>query len=202
LLAPAQLREMKHGVTVPANPMGVQAYGLGLTLMRVSCGTLLYGNTGGLPGYTAWMLSSAGGHRQIAVAATTDELPRIDRAPSTASSRPRSAADGGPPVTRASLGLPRRLPQRGREPVPVHNRHGSLEQPGGDGDLELADRADRAQQRRGEPGRVRSIGDRPRERTAVRWRGTGCPSRLLRAAAPGGPHRFRGGAAREAGRRA
>jgi D-alanyl-D-alanine carboxypeptidase len=80
LLAPAQLREMKHGVAVPVNPMGVQAYGLGLTTMRLSCGTLLYGNMGGLPGYTAWMLSSASGHRQIAVAATTDELPRIDRA--------------------------------------------------------------------------------------------------------------------------
>jgi hypothetical protein len=48
--------------------------------MRLSCGTVLYGNMGGLPGYTAWMLSSAGGHRQIAVAATTDELPRVDRA--------------------------------------------------------------------------------------------------------------------------
>ena len=71
---------MKHGVAVPANPMGVQAYGLGLTMMRLGCGTVLYGNMGGLPGYTAWMLSSASGRRQIAVAATTDELPRIDRA--------------------------------------------------------------------------------------------------------------------------
>ena len=48
--------------------------------MRLGCGTVLYGNMGGLPGYTAWMLSSASGRRQIAVAATTDELPRIDRA--------------------------------------------------------------------------------------------------------------------------
>jgi D-alanyl-D-alanine carboxypeptidase len=80
LLAPAQLREMQHGVTVPANPMGVHAYGLGLTMMRLGCGAVLYGNMGGLPGYTAWMLSSANGRRQIAVAATTDELPRVDRA--------------------------------------------------------------------------------------------------------------------------
>jgi D-alanyl-D-alanine carboxypeptidase len=80
LLAPAQLREMKQGVAVPANPMGVQTYGLGLTMMRLDCGTVLYGNMGGLPGYTAWMLSSANGRRQIAVAATTDELPRLDRA--------------------------------------------------------------------------------------------------------------------------
>jgi hypothetical protein len=60
--------------------MGVQAYGLGLTMMRLGCGTVLYGNMGGLSGYTAWMLSSANGRRQIAVAATTDELPGADRA--------------------------------------------------------------------------------------------------------------------------
>jgi D-alanyl-D-alanine carboxypeptidase len=80
VLTPAQLREMKHGVAVPATPMGVRRDGLGLTMMRLGCGRVLYGNMGGLPGYTAWMLSSASGRRQIAVAATTDELARIDRA--------------------------------------------------------------------------------------------------------------------------
>jgi MFS family permease len=65
-----------------------------------------------------------------------------------------------------------------------------------------ARRSPRAVPRRSQCARARSIEDQPRERACVSWRGTGCPSRLLRAAAPGGRRRLRGGAAREAGRRA
>jgi D-alanyl-D-alanine carboxypeptidase len=80
LLRPAELDAMKHGVAVPPNPMGVTRYGLGLVTTRLRCGTVLYGNTGGLAGYTTWMLSTADGTRRIAVASNTDETPRIDRA--------------------------------------------------------------------------------------------------------------------------
>jgi D-alanyl-D-alanine carboxypeptidase len=79
LLAPAELARMKRGVRVPANPMGVSVYGLGLTKLRLPCGVDLYGNMGGLAGYTTWVQSTADGSRTIAVAANTDELPRIDR---------------------------------------------------------------------------------------------------------------------------
>jgi D-alanyl-D-alanine carboxypeptidase len=80
LLAPAELAAMQHGVRVPANPMGVSVYGLGLTTVRLPCGVTLYGNMGGLVGHTAWVLSTADGRRTIAVGANTDELPRVDRA--------------------------------------------------------------------------------------------------------------------------
>ncbi|HEY0280291.1 MAG TPA: serine hydrolase domain-containing protein [Solirubrobacterales bacterium] len=79
LMAPAELAQMKRGVRVPANPMGVSVYGLGLTRMRLPCGVTLYGNMGGLAGYTTWVQSTTDGSRSIAVAANTDELPRIDR---------------------------------------------------------------------------------------------------------------------------
>jgi D-alanyl-D-alanine carboxypeptidase len=78
LLAPAELAAMKHGTRAPANPMGVSVYGLGLTKLRLSCGVTLYGNMGGLAGYTTWMQSTGDGSRQIAVAANTEELPRVD----------------------------------------------------------------------------------------------------------------------------
>ena len=80
LLPPPLLAEMKEGVAVPPNPMGVTRYGLGLIETRLTCGTTLYGNMGGLAGYTIWMLSSADGAHRIAVAANADETPRIDRA--------------------------------------------------------------------------------------------------------------------------
>jgi D-alanyl-D-alanine carboxypeptidase len=81
LLPRAQLAAMEHdGVAVPANPMGVTRYGLGLVQIRLRCGTVMYGNMGGLAGYTTWMLSTADGRRRIAVAADTDERPRVDRA--------------------------------------------------------------------------------------------------------------------------
>jgi D-alanyl-D-alanine carboxypeptidase len=80
LLAPAELARMKHGVRVPANPMGVSVYGLGLTRLRLPCGVTLYGNMGGLAGYTTWVQSTADGRRTIAVGANTDELPRVDAA--------------------------------------------------------------------------------------------------------------------------
>jgi D-alanyl-D-alanine carboxypeptidase len=78
LLAPAELAAMKQGVRVPANPMGVSVYGLGLTKLRLPCGVTLYGNMGGLAGYTTWVQSTADGRRTIAVAANTNELPRVD----------------------------------------------------------------------------------------------------------------------------
>ena len=69
---------MKHGTRVPANPMGVSVYGLGLTKLRLPCGVTLYGNMGGLAGYTTWMQSTGDGTRQIVVAANTEELPQVD----------------------------------------------------------------------------------------------------------------------------
>ncbi len=80
LLAPEELAAMKHGTRAPANPMGVSVYGLGLTELRLPCGVTLYGNMGGLAGYTTWMQSTGDGSRQVVVAANTEELPRVDRA--------------------------------------------------------------------------------------------------------------------------
>jgi D-alanyl-D-alanine carboxypeptidase len=79
LLAPAELAAMKHGTRAPANPMGVSVYGLGLTKLRLPCGVTLYGNMGGLAGYTTWMQSTGDGSRQIVVAANTEELPKVDK---------------------------------------------------------------------------------------------------------------------------
>jgi D-alanyl-D-alanine carboxypeptidase len=78
LLAPAELAAMKHGTLAPENPMGVSVYGLGLTTLRLPCGVTLYGNMGGLAGYTIWMQSTGDGSRQIVVAANTEELPKVD----------------------------------------------------------------------------------------------------------------------------
>lgn len=80
LLPPAELAAMKDGVAVPANPMGIEAYGLGLTTMRLPCGVTLYGNIGGQSGYTTWMQSTDDGSRQIAVAANGEETPGLDGA--------------------------------------------------------------------------------------------------------------------------
>jgi D-alanyl-D-alanine carboxypeptidase len=80
LLAPAQLAAMKEGVAVPPNPMGIEAYGLGLTRMRLDCGTTLYGNIGGQSGYTTWMQSTADGRRQIAVVVNVEESAGVDGA--------------------------------------------------------------------------------------------------------------------------
>jgi D-alanyl-D-alanine carboxypeptidase len=79
LLAPAELAAMKHGTRAPANPMGVSVYGLGLTKLRLPCGVTLYGNMGGLAGFTTWMQSTGDGSRQIVVAANTEELPKVDK---------------------------------------------------------------------------------------------------------------------------
>jgi len=43
LLAPEELAAMKRGVRVPANPMGVSVYGLGLTTLRLPCGATFCG---------------------------------------------------------------------------------------------------------------------------------------------------------------
>jgi D-alanyl-D-alanine carboxypeptidase len=79
LLAPEELAAMKHGTRAPANPMGVSVYGLGLTTLRLPCGVTLFGNMGGLAGYTTWMQSTGDGSRQIVVAANTEELPKVDK---------------------------------------------------------------------------------------------------------------------------
>jgi D-alanyl-D-alanine carboxypeptidase len=80
LLSQTELAKMKRGTEAPENPMGVSVYGLGLTKLRLSCGVTLYGNMGGLAGYTTWMQATGDGSRQIAVAANTEELPRVDEA--------------------------------------------------------------------------------------------------------------------------
>ena len=80
LLPQPLLRAMKRGVPVPPNPTGASRYGFGLTVTRLPCGRIVYGNAGGLAGFTTRTSSTGDGRRQITVAANTDELVPIDRA--------------------------------------------------------------------------------------------------------------------------
>ncbi|MGW6613065.1 serine hydrolase domain-containing protein [Streptomyces erythrochromogenes] len=64
LLTPRQLAAMKTTVAVPERPD--MAYGLGITRMRTSCGTTLWGHGGGMVGSTSLALTTENGGHQLA----------------------------------------------------------------------------------------------------------------------------------------
>ncbi|MEU1020471.1 serine hydrolase domain-containing protein [Streptomyces sp. NPDC005898] len=64
LLPPKQLRAMKTTVSAPESP-GV-SYGLGLTRLKTSCGTTLWGHGGGMVGWLSMALSTEDGRHQLA----------------------------------------------------------------------------------------------------------------------------------------
>ncbi|MFK4066737.1 serine hydrolase domain-containing protein [Streptomyces sp. NPDC029674] len=64
LLPPKQLKAMQTTVTVPDSPD--MAYGLGLTRLRTSCGTTLWGHGGGMVGWLSLAVSTADGRHQLA----------------------------------------------------------------------------------------------------------------------------------------
>ncbi|MFF9055889.1 serine hydrolase domain-containing protein [Streptomyces erythrochromogenes] len=64
LLTPRQLAAMKTTVAIPERPD--MAYGLGITRMRTSCGTTLWGHGGGMVGSTSLALTTENGGHQLA----------------------------------------------------------------------------------------------------------------------------------------
>ncbi len=64
LLPPKQLKAMKTTVSAPESP-GV-SYGLGLTRLKTSCGTTLWGHGGGMVGWLSMALSTEDGRHQLA----------------------------------------------------------------------------------------------------------------------------------------
>ncbi|MGP3683543.1 serine hydrolase domain-containing protein [Streptomyces sp. IBSNAI002] len=63
LLPPKQLKAMKTTVESPERPD--MAYGLGLTRLRTSCGTTLWGHGGGMIGSTSLAVSTEDGRHQL-----------------------------------------------------------------------------------------------------------------------------------------
>ncbi|MFI1523311.1 serine hydrolase domain-containing protein [Kitasatospora cineracea] len=66
LLAPAQLARMT--TTVPADVQPPTDYGLGLTKLKLSCGSV-WGHPGGIYGYTTYLFGDRAGRRQVSVSA-------------------------------------------------------------------------------------------------------------------------------------
>ncbi|MFB8398304.1 serine hydrolase domain-containing protein [Streptomyces yangpuensis] len=64
LLPPRQLAAMKTTVEIPERPG--TAYGLGITRMRTSCGTTLWGHGGGMVGSTSLAVTTEDGGHQLA----------------------------------------------------------------------------------------------------------------------------------------
>ncbi|MFJ2598795.1 serine hydrolase domain-containing protein [Streptomyces erythrochromogenes] len=64
LLTPRQLAAMKTMVEIPERPD--MAYGLGITRMRTSCGTTLWGHGGGMVGSTSLAVTTENGRHQLA----------------------------------------------------------------------------------------------------------------------------------------
>ncbi|MGP3638429.1 serine hydrolase domain-containing protein, partial [Streptomyces sp. 24-1644] len=64
LLPPKQLKAMKTTVSAPESPG--MSYGLGLTRLKTSCGTTLWGHGGGMVGWLSMALSTADGRHQLA----------------------------------------------------------------------------------------------------------------------------------------
>ncbi|MFD8885807.1 serine hydrolase domain-containing protein [Streptomyces erythrochromogenes] len=64
LLAPRQLAAMKTTVEIRERPD--MAYGLGITRMRTSCGTTLWGHGGGMVGSTSLAVTTENGGHQLA----------------------------------------------------------------------------------------------------------------------------------------
>ncbi|MFI1279256.1 serine hydrolase domain-containing protein [Streptomyces sp. NPDC020858] len=64
LLSPKQLKAMK--TTVPHPERSDMSYGLGLTQLRTSCGTTLWGHGGGMVGSTSLAVTTEDGRHQLA----------------------------------------------------------------------------------------------------------------------------------------
>jgi D-alanyl-D-alanine carboxypeptidase len=75
LLSAASLKQMRGNAFEAAN-----RYGLGLKRWRTSCGRLVHGHDGGLLGYTARMVTTQDGRRQVSVGVGTDETEPVDAA--------------------------------------------------------------------------------------------------------------------------
>jgi D-alanyl-D-alanine carboxypeptidase len=75
LLSAASLKQMRGNAFEAAN-----RYGLGLKHWRTSCGRLVHGHDGGLLGYTARMVTTQDGRRQVSVGVGTDETEPVDAA--------------------------------------------------------------------------------------------------------------------------
>jgi D-alanyl-D-alanine carboxypeptidase len=67
LLRPELLRAMEKTVPTTAGGGPSDGYGLGIASTPVSCRRLVWGHTGGLPGYSALAASSPDGQRQLIV---------------------------------------------------------------------------------------------------------------------------------------
>ncbi|MEU6826690.1 serine hydrolase domain-containing protein [Streptomyces atriruber] len=70
LLPPEQLKAMKTTVTSPDSPD--MAYGLGLTRLRTSCGTTLWGHGGGMVGWLSMAVSTEDGRHQLSYSYNAD----------------------------------------------------------------------------------------------------------------------------------
>lgn len=70
LLPPEQLKAMKTTVTSPDAPD--TAYGLGLTRLKTSCGTTLWGHGGGMVGWLSMAVSTEDGRHQLAFSYNAD----------------------------------------------------------------------------------------------------------------------------------
>lgn len=64
LLPPKQLKAMKTTVASPGNPH--RSYGLGLARTRTSCGTTVWGHSGGMVGWLSMAATTADGRHQLA----------------------------------------------------------------------------------------------------------------------------------------
>ncbi len=64
LLPPKQLKAMKTTVAIPERPD--MSYGLGITQLRTSCGTTVWGHGGGMVGSTSLAVSTEDGRHQLA----------------------------------------------------------------------------------------------------------------------------------------
>ncbi|QDQ09793.1 serine hydrolase domain-containing protein [Streptomyces spectabilis] len=64
LLPPKQLKAMKTTVAVPGSPH--TRYGLGISRLRTSCGTTLWGHGGGMIGWLSMVVSTEDGRHQLA----------------------------------------------------------------------------------------------------------------------------------------
>ncbi|MCI3928541.1 serine hydrolase domain-containing protein [Streptomyces sp. AN091965] len=79
LLPPKQLKEMK--TTVATSGSSYTRYGLGISRLRTSCGTTLWGHGGGMIGWLSMVVSTADGSHQLAYNFNADwdtaQMPKI-----------------------------------------------------------------------------------------------------------------------------
>jgi D-alanyl-D-alanine carboxypeptidase len=75
LLRPDLLRAMEKTVPTPAGGGPPSGYGLGIFSTPVSCRRLVWGHTGGLPGYSALAANGRDGQRQLVVLLSVAGVP-------------------------------------------------------------------------------------------------------------------------------